>query len=174
MINRSKSKKIGIAPFAAHTSKIWPLDNYNELISNFKDYEFILFAFGEKEIKLTKKEFKNHSNCKLIDQKLGFNKQIQIINELDAFITMDSANMHLGSLTSTNVISIWGPTHPYLGFGPLFNESNIVQIDTNDLPCRPCSIYGKVKRSDSKCAKLSMDKIKPKMVIEKLKHVLEI
>nr|AIA95806.1 CAZy families GT9 protein [uncultured Prevotella sp.] len=31
-------------------------------------------------------------------------------------VSMDSANMHLASLTGTRVLSIWGNTHPYMGF----------------------------------------------------------
>jgi ADP-heptose:LPS heptosyltransferase len=93
---------------------------------------------------------------------------MKLINELCVFITMDSANMHLSSLTNTQVISIWGPTHPYIGFGPLFNDENIIQIDTNELPCRPCSVYGKIKSKDENCAKLSMEKISAEMVINQM------
>jgi ADP-heptose:LPS heptosyltransferase len=85
---------------------------------------------------------------------------------------MDSANMHLGCLTSTSVISIWGPTHHYLGFGPLFNEKNIIQISHKKMKCRPCSVYGKIKSEDKECSLKSMEYISPNMVIKKIKDCL--
>ncbi len=97
---------------------------------------------------------------------------MNLINEFDVFISMDSANMHLGCLTSTSVISIWGPTHYYLGFGPLFNEKNIVQISDKKMKCRPCSIYGKIRNKDVECSKKSMENITPNMVIKKMKYCL--
>ena len=70
---------------------------------------------------------------------------MEIINKCKVFISLDSANMHLASLTSTPVVSIWGPTHPFLGFSPLFNDEFIVQLNKEELPCRPCSVYGKIR-----------------------------
>ena len=168
-----KKKKIGIAPFAAHSSKIWPLNNYKDIISNYSDYEFIIFGFGNNEVELTNDYFLNYPNCKLIDQDLSIKNQIKLINEFCVFITMDSANMHLSSLTNTQVISIWGPTHPFIGFGPLFNEENIIQIEHSELPCRPCSVYGKIKSKDENCAKLSMEKISAEMVINQMEICLK-
>ena len=164
----SSKKKIGIAPFAAHSSKIWPIENYHPIISKFKDFEFILFAFGEKEITAANKIIAEHKNCSLISPNISIIEQMNLINEFDVFISMDRANMHLGCLTSTPVISIWGPTHYYLGFGPLFNEENIIQISHKKMTCRPCSVYGKIKSKDKECSTKSMKDITPDMVIKKM------
>ena len=172
--SKNKTKRIGIAPFAAHKSKIWPLEKYNDIIKKFEDYEFIIFAFDQKEVNLAKEKLLKFKNCSLVNQNMSLNDQSILINDLKVFITMDSANMHLSSLTNTKVISIWGPTHPYLGFGPLFNEENIIQIDTRQLPCRPCSIYGKIKPKDENCAKESMERITSLMVIKKIESCLKV
>ena len=65
-------------------------------------------------------------------------------------ITMDSANMHLASLTNTNVISIWGSTHPCLGFGPLNNGEYVIKAFEDEELNRPLSVYGKVNKQDLK------------------------
>ena len=166
------SKKIGIAPFAAHSSKIWPIENYHPILSKFEDYEIIIFAFGEREIIEANKLIAKHKNCSIIPNNTTFNHQMNLINEFDVFISMDSANMHLGCLTSTAIISIWGPTHYYLGFGPLFNEENIIQISHRKMTCRPCSIYGKIKSKDVECSTKSMKDITPDMVIKKIEDCL--
>ena len=171
--SKNKTKSIGIAPFAAHKSKMWPIEKYHEIIKKFEDYEFIIFAFGGNEIELAKEKLLKFKNCTLINQNMSITDQSILINDLKVFITMDSANMHLSSLTNTKVISIWGPTHPNLGFGPLFNEENIIQIDTKQLPCRPCSIYGKIKPKDENCAKESMERITSSMIIKKIESCLK-
>jgi len=88
-------------------------------------------------------------------------------------ISMDSANMHLASLVGTKVISIWGPTHHYFGFGPLNNEQLIIEKSRAELSCRPCSIYGKINNSEQqKCAEKSMQLISVEQVLEKALNVL--
>ena len=70
--------------------------------------------------------------------------EIALMNYLDLMICVDSSNMHLAALTGTNLLSIWGGTHPYAGFGPYgYPKENVLQISREELPCRPCSVYGK-------------------------------
>ncbi len=86
---------------------------------------------------------------------------------------MDSANMHLATLVGTPVISIWGPTHYFMGFSPLNNVDSIVEVSREILPCRPCSVYGKINtKKQENCAFLSMDKISVGQVINKLSEVI--
>ena len=98
----------------------------------------------------------------------GLKEELSLIYQLDVMISMDSANMHLASLVNTPVVSIWGATHPYAGFmGWNQRIDNAVQID---LPCRPCSIYGKKPcyRNDFAC----MNQITPETIVEKVNHII--
>ena len=166
--NSTKKDVIGIAPFSAHKSKIWPLSNYQKIINQFDNFQFVIFAFGSQELEASKKFFLKTPNCIVIERDLNLNDQMKLINDFKVFISMDSANMHLASLTSTKVVSIWGPTHPFLGFSPLFNEQYIVQLNNEEYSERPLSIYGKIKKSDQLKAKESMSKINAERVIEKI------
>ena len=89
------------------------------------------------------------------------------MSHLDVMISMDSANMHLASLTNTPVVSIWGATHPYAGFMG-YNQSidNSIQLD---MPCRPCSIFGQkpCQRGDYAC----MNDIDPETIVEKISNL---
>lgn len=169
-LNAGATKKniIGIAPFSAHKSKIWPLSNYQKIINHFKNFQFVIFAFGSQEQEDSKTYFLKNSNCSVIDGDINLNEQMELINDFKVFISMDSANMHLASLTSTKVVSIWGPTHPFLGFRPLFNEEFIVQLSNEEYTERPISIFGKIKKSDEVKAEQSMSRIDPERVIEKI------
>jgi ADP-heptose:LPS heptosyltransferase len=163
---------IGIAPFAAHSSKEWPIAKFIPIIESLPTYNFIFFAYGKREIDIINKIFCGFKNISIADNNLNFSEQIKLIDSLSAMIAMDSANMHLSSITHTKVVSIWGPTHHFTGFGPLNNEDYIVEIPKEDFSCRPCSIYGKINAKTKLCAQESMSKIKPEMVMKILNKIV--
>lgn len=169
------SKIIGIAPFAAHKSKEWGAEKIENLISKLtKNHTVILFGGGQKEItKLNNIEAK-FGNCFSVAGKFSFEEELELINNIDFMISMDSANMHLATICNTPVVSIWGPTHHYLGFGPLNNEDNIVEISRKELPCRPASIYGRIEnKKQADCAKKAMEMISVEMVLDKVNHIIK-
>ena len=81
--------------------KIWDKKNYKPIFEHFTEYKFLLFVFGKKELELAEKTFLEYPNCEIVAQHLSFTEQLSLINKLPVFLTMDSANMHLGSLTNT-------------------------------------------------------------------------
>ena len=153
-----KEKWIGIAPFARHTSKIWPLNNYDDLISRMiakSSLKFFLFGGGEAEVEFLaglQKKFPEHSV--VVAGQLKLKQELALMQMLDLMLCVDSSNMHLAALMGTPLLSIWGGTHPDVGFGPYgSSEENIIQISRTELPCRPCSVYGREKclRGDFAC-----------------------
>lgn len=155
----SKNEKwIGIAPFAMHTSKIWPLNNYAEVMSQLIEkspVKFFLFGGGQSEIDFfggLQQKFPLH--VVVVAGQLKLKQELALIEMLDVMLCVDSSNMHLATLMGTPVISIWGGTHTDVGFGPYGrDEESIIQISRNELPCRPCSVYGREKcyREDFAC-----------------------
>jgi ADP-heptose:LPS heptosyltransferase len=141
-------KWIGLAPFAAHRTKIWPLENYPALIDAIsKQYpvKFFLFGGGDKEIKYfesLKQQFPDH--CEVIAGQLKLRQEIALMQHLDLMLCVDSSNMHMAALSGVPLLSIWGGTDPDVGFGPYGKDvNNIIQVSREELPCRPCSVYGK-------------------------------
>lgn len=135
---------IGIAPFAAHEGKIYPLPMMKQVINLFADNDNVkifLFGSGPKEKEWC--ESITQQNVVSMVGKTNLQKELRLMTHLNVMLTMDSANMHLSSLVGTPVVSIWGATHPLAGFTGLQpNGSKIIQ---QDLDCRPCSIYGNKK-----------------------------
>lgn len=170
----SGETSIGIAPFAAHKGKIYPLEKMEEVIQylniSHPELKIVLFGGGKKEIAVFeqwKAKFKNI--CFAGDTCKGFAQEMQLMKTLRCMVSMDSGNMHVASLTGTPVISVWGATHPLAGFmGWGQSDDDVVQVD---LPCRPCSIYGNKPclRDDYAC----MNQISPQMIIRKVeKYIL--
>lgn len=171
-ITNLRGKVIGIAPFAAKPSKEWGIDKVDELIHQLKESTILLFGAGEREKNELEKLADKYENAINLVGKFNLEEELAIIDRLDAMVAMDSANMHLATLVQTPVVSIWGPTHYFLGFGPLNNEDNIVEIPKEQLPCRPCSVFGKLENKDAeKCAHQSMEQISVKKVLEKLTKI---
>ena len=153
-----KGKWIGIAPFAMHTSKIWPLNNYEELISRMiekSSFKFFLFGGGTAEIDFfTALQKKFPAHIVVVAGQLKLKQELALMEMLDIMLCVDSSNMHLAALMGTPLLSIWGGTHTDVGFGPFgMGEESIIQISRNELTCRPCSVYGREKclRGDFAC-----------------------
>ncbi|MEI8084991.1 MAG: glycosyltransferase family 9 protein [Paludibacter sp.] len=136
-------KWIGIAPFAKHKGKIYPLELQEKVIAHFaKDNRVKVFIFGggENENIVVNNWSERYPSIVSMVGKLNMSQELLLMSQLDVMLSMDSANMHLASLVNTKVVSIWGATHPYAGFmGWNQTEENAIQLD---LVCRPCSIYG--------------------------------
>ena len=165
---------IGIAPFAAHEGKIYPTPLMHEVIRQLTQQHpkarIFLFGRGEKEDQHFTEWCKEFPTCVFVSQHLqSMNEELILMSHLDVMLSMDSANMHLASLTGIPVVSIWGATHPYAGFmGWNQTKDNAIQAD---LDCRPCSIFGQkpCKRGDYAC----MNMIKPETVVEKINTLLQ-
>lgn len=139
-------KDLGIAPFAAHKGKIYPLDKMETVVRLLNDHlsqqgeHIYLFGAGDYEKGVLESWEKKYPGVISLAGKQKMRKEIEIMAGLRLMLTMDSGNMHLASLAHTRVISIWGATHPcagFLGYGQ--SPADCIQ---NELPCRPCSVYG--------------------------------
>ena len=159
---------VAIAPFSQHRSKEYPLEKMEEVITTLlerKDVYIILFGGGNKEKKqLAGIASRHERTISLAGIKHGFTDEYAVLRQCDVMLSMDSANMHLASLTRTPVVSVWGATHPWCGFmGWKQNPENAVQLD---LPCRPCSIFGKreCRYGDYHC----LADLPPEQIVEKV------
>lgn len=165
---------IGLAPFAKHATKIWPLENYVPVIERWIEkgpVKFFLFG-GDKDIKFfeTLKE-KFPENIAIVAGQLKLKQELALIGMLDLMLCVDSSNMHLAALMGIPLLSIWGGTHPDVGFGPYGKgPESIVQVSVDELTCRPCSVYGKEKcfRGDFAC----LTTITPDLVVSRMEQLL--
>ena len=88
---------------------------------------FYLEVAPQKRQKLDKlaSDFKGVTN---MAGKLSFHSRTSnSYPNLDVMLAMDSGNGHLTALYDIPVVTIWGVTHPFLGFAP-FNQPNENQL----------------------------------------------
>ena len=140
----SGKKKIGIAPFASFTGKIYPLDLMQKVVGFLqKDHYVFLFGNGKYETDILKvwiKAYPNVLGCYVLN---SLKSELEIISNLSAMISMDSANGHLAANYNVPVISLWGLTHPFAGYAPFLSKpENELTSDREKYPLLPTSAYG--------------------------------
>ncbi|MDD2798232.1 MAG: glycosyltransferase family 9 protein [Bacteroidales bacterium] len=168
VISEKKEKWIGIAPFAKHTGKIYPIEKMEKMVAllSKENVKIYLFGGGNKEKMILGKWEETYPNVISTVGRIDMEKELILMSHLDGMVTMDSGNMHLASLVSCPVVSVWGATHTLAGFyGWNQNPTDAVQID---LDCRPCSIYGNKEchRGDYAC----LNEISPQMLSLRIKQ----
>ena len=173
-INHRPSLNIGIAPFAAHEGKIYPLRLTEAVMRGLsdrhEDMRLFLFGGGDKEMAVFREWAAKYPNCVIVGDHLkGLQQELALMSRLDVMVSMDSANMHLASLVDLPAVSVWGATHPSCGFmGWHQAVRDTVQLE---LDCRPCSVFGnkKCRYGDYHC----MRDISPELILDKVKTVLQ-
>lgn len=172
-VGNSSKKWLGIAPFAAHKPKTYPLDLMEEIIAKIdktNKYRLLMFGGGKKENDLLNNLASKYKNAVCLAGRLKFKEEIRVIANLDVMLSMDSGNGHLAAMFDIPVITLWGGTHPYAGFAP-FNqpEENQLLPDLKKYPFLPTSIFGKTELEGYEDV---MRSIQPERVLNRLKEIL--
>lgn len=141
--DKGTDKWIGIAPFAAHVGKIYPLSKQEQvisLLSERKNTKILLFGGGAKEIEVLAKWERQYPNVISTAGKLTLNSELALMSHHGRYVVYGLRQYASASLVNIPVVSIWGATHPYAGFmGWKQLPDNAVQVD---LPCRPVPFSG--------------------------------
>lgn len=148
---------LGIAPFAQHLQKMWPFERFGPLLERLYakgPVRIFLFGGGSAEIAQLETLRQRFPQVVIVAGQLSLAAELALIRRLRGMLCMDSGNMHLAALSGVPVLSIWGATHTDAGFGPWGQgHEAIIQVPTDVLTCRPCSVFGNLPcwRGDLAC-----------------------
>ena len=123
---------------------------------------------GGAEAEFAQEMERLHPNVTALFGRVKMAGEIDLIANLDCVVSMDSLVMHLASLVATPVVSVWGATHPGLGFfGYGCDPRGIVQAD---MECRPCSVFGNkpCRYGDYRC----LHAVTPAMIVERVEEIV--
>ncbi len=162
--------KIGIAPLSRYQGKNYPEDLMKKVIENLlieKD-NLIIYLLGSKNDKeyLQRLQDGRKESVIVFPEQMQLEDELALISNLNMVLSMDSANMHIASMLGVPVVSIWGVTHPFLGFyGWKQNPDNTILADRYIFPLIPSSVNGcKVFPEIKDC----MNSIRPEIVVSKI------
>lgn len=166
---------IGIAPFAQHPPKAYPLMQMAQVIHRLAQagVRVLLFGGGDKEAQAA--QLLTHGHGDLVQSVIGqfsLSEELALIQRLPLMLSMDSSNMHLARLVGTRTASIWGATHIANGFAGWEDDGTLrFEVPVEALPCRPCSVYGNrpCHRGDHAC----MTQLSPDTIADRLLAALE-
>ena len=164
--NTAKENAIGIAPFAMYEGKMFPLDKMCAVAKKIAENGTKVYLFGGKnEAEELESWEKLNPNIHSVTGKFDFKEELELIKKMKLMVSMDSANMHLASLVGTKSISIWGNTHPFMGFlGYGQSMEDVIQDET--MKQRPTSVFGKEAK---KAEKLDyFQNITPEIIVDKI------
>ena len=146
LAGQKNCKWIGIAPFAQYESKVYPLDLMGKVVdalAEHADYRIFLFGGGNQERELLDGLADERGNVVNVVGKIGFGEELALISNLDLMVSMDSGNAHIAAMYGVKVVTLWGATHPFLGFGAFAQAAgNSLISDLKKFPKLPSSVYG--------------------------------
>jgi len=168
---RGKGKLVVIAPGAAHPTKQWSMEKFAQVAIQLHQtcdsaIVWLITSADKGKVGLSSKI---PSDCFLELVDCPVEKLAGVISQAHLTIANDSGVAHLSSAVGTPVVSIFGPTHPALGFAPRGLFDRVVEVDEF---CRPCSLHGKKPcyREERYC----FTRIMPEMVYETACNLLNL
>jgi heptosyltransferase-2 len=129
-----------LAPGSAWGTKRWPF--YPELAALVHDAFPVVVVGGNNDIAAAETIVSQLPPGRGINAagKLSLLGSAEMISRAAAVVANDSASQHLASAMGTPTVTVYGPTSPEFGFGPLAPGSRTVGV--SGLACRPCHEHG--------------------------------
>lgn len=130
---------INLGASLAAPERLWPLENFAELIMkmnrNFK-CRFVFFGLKRESQLLEELRSKLDLNIECIDltSKLSLEDLVVELKGMDIFLSADTGTMHLAAALGVPVFSFFGPNLP-VRFAP-HNIGSVAFY--HDMPCSPC------------------------------------
>ena len=143
-VNIGEKEYICFAIGGQHFTKILPTTKIIEICKKIN--KTIVLIGGEDDYNRAD-EIEKKVGEKVINLcgKYSINQSAYIMKHAKYLITHDTGFMHIAAAFQMKIFTVFGGTHPDLGFTPYLpnSENKIIQVE--NLSCRPCHRYGKSK-----------------------------
>ncbi|KAA3634803.1 MAG: D-glycero-beta-D-manno-heptose 1,7-bisphosphate 7-phosphatase [Calditrichaeota bacterium] len=157
------------APGASYATKQYDIQKFAQAAETLqREYNagIIWAVTNESEIVSELSQIPESSLMKYVN--LPITELTSLIAKTDLVIANDSGIGHLASSVNTPVVSLFGPTHPVLGFSPKGQFDQVLDVKEY---CRPCSLHGGKAcfREEQFC----FTKISPEQIVNLASYKLE-
>jgi heptosyltransferase II len=147
---------ICIAPTSVWFTKQFPAKQWIEFLDTIRDKVDKVYLLGAPDDRAICDDIRVQSsnrNVVNLSGQLGLLESAALMKGARMNFVNDSAPMHLASAMNAPVTAIFCSTIPSFGFGPLSENSHVVQTNEK-LACRPCGLHGykKCPEGHFKCA----------------------
>ncbi len=130
---------VALAPGSAWGTKRWP---YFPALAKRLGEDYRIAIIGSKADSALAAEIANEVPPDRVIDGVGLPllASAELIGRARTIVTNDSAPQHLASAMGTPTLTIFGPTVPEFGFGPLAERHVVAGHES--LSCRPCNRHG--------------------------------
>lgn len=151
---------ICVAPTSVWFTKQWPAEKWIDFINQI-DKKLTVYLLGGPGDRSACDAITNQSRGNVINLagELSFLESAALISKAKRSYVNDSGPLHISSAMNAPTTAVFCSTIPEFGFGPLSDDSKVVQIE-KPLACRPCGLHGKKSCPEGhfKCAFLIDEK----------------
>jgi heptosyltransferase-2 len=139
-VPRDGASYFALAPGSIWGTKKWPY--YPALAARLAPLYRLIVIGGGDDTALAAEIARAAGPERVIDAtgKLSLLASAELLSRCAGLVTNDSAPQHLASAVGTPTLTIFGPTIPAFGFGPLAPRH--ATIGNEHLSCRPCDAHG--------------------------------
>lgn len=131
------------APASVWFTKQFPENKWIELGKNLCQKAKVYLIGGHNDIEICEriKSSIHHENCFNLAGKFTFLQSAALFQKAKMNYVNDSGPLHFCSAVNAPVTAFFCSTIPEFGFGPLSDNSKIIQTEIY-LSCKPCGIHG--------------------------------
>ncbi len=153
---------ICIAPASVWYTKQFPKEKWIEFIQKISN-KYAIYLLGAKNDIILGEEIRLKSGTADIFNlagELSYLETAALMKRAVMNYVNDSAPLHFASAVNAPVTAIFCSTVPWFGFGPLSDNSTILETD-HKLSCRPCGLHGfdQCPQGHFKCADVDVGKL---------------
>jgi ADP-heptose:LPS heptosyltransferase len=139
-----KKEYLAVAIGAQFNTKKLPVE---KIMSVLKNCTKPIVLLGNQQDELEAQQLIKSLGIKEIQSfcgKLNLLQSASLIKQSAVLLTHDTGLMHIAACFETPIVSVWGNTTPALGMSAYTptRKNQAVQIEVNNLGCRPCSKIG--------------------------------
>lgn len=133
---------ITISPASVWLTKKAPEKLWIDLISSTPEYHcYLLGGPGDEALCEQIKKAVSRPDVHVLAGKLSLLQSAALMKKAKRNFVNDSGPLHLCSAMNAPVSAVFCSTLPAFGFGPLSDDSAIIET-REALPCRPCGLHG--------------------------------
>lgn len=151
---------VTISPASVWFTKQWPESHWVGLLQRIPaGYAVYLMGAPSDDILCASiSAASGRENTQVLAGKLSLLQSAALMRKAVMNYTNDSAPMHLCTAVNAPVTAIFCSTIPAFGFGPLSQQSYVMQTE-EPLSCRPCGLHGhrECPQGHFRCAEISTD-----------------
>lgn len=131
-----------LAPASVWFTKQYYQDGWKSLALHLSKIGTVVTVGGKNDIPFCNTILDSIPNGKNLAGSLSFLETAALMTHAKRVFANDSAPLHFASAVNAPVTAVFCSTIPQFGFGPLSDDSVIVET-SQELACKPCGLHGR-------------------------------